>query len=124
MAVATTMVMPPTLRWALTRIPPTGEEKQRLEREQAETKEFVPKGERLLITADRSEDGKLASILGGLFAGSRKVMATVLDLGLKEYATHSVVREKIEDWVRLSIEFATRKEMQRKGDEVKATAPP
>src|ERR1051326_1360058 len=124
MAVATTMVLPPTLRWALTRIPPTGEEKQRLEREQAETKEFVPKVERLLITADRSEDGKLASILGGLFAGSRKVMATVLDLGLKEYATHSVVREKIEDWVRLSIEFATRKEMQRKGDEVKATAPP
>lgn len=118
MAVTTTMVMPPMLRWALTRIPPTGEEKQRLEREQAETKDFVPKIERLLITADQSEDGKLASILGGLFAGSRKIMATVLDLGLKEPATNSVVKEKIEDWVKLSIEFATRKEeLGNAGDE-------
>src|SRR5215813_7401614 len=31
MAVTTTMVMPPMLRWALTRIPPTGEERERLE---------------------------------------------------------------------------------------------
>jgi nucleotide-binding universal stress UspA family protein len=124
MAVTTTMVMPPMLRWALTRIPPTGEEKQRLEREQAEKKDFVPKVERLLITADQSEDGKLASILGGLFAGSRKIMATVLDLGLKEYATHSVVKERIEDWVRLSIEFATRKEEQQNGDGGKAPPPP
>ena len=123
MAVTTTMVMPPMLRWALTRIPPTGEEKQRLEREQAEKKDFVPKVERLLITADQSEDGKLASILGGLFAGSRKIMATVLDLGLKEPATHSVVKEKIEDWVKLSIEFATRKEEQQNGGDAKAPPP-
>jgi nucleotide-binding universal stress UspA family protein len=123
MAVTTTMVMPPMLRWALARIPPTGEEKQRLEREQAEKKDFIPKVERLLITADQSEDGKLASILGGLFAGSRKIMATVLDLGLKEYATHSVVKERIEDWVKLSIEFATRKEEQQNGGDAKAPAP-
>jgi len=124
MAVATTMVMPPTLRWALKRIPPTGEEKQRLEREEAEQKDFVPKVQRLLIAADQSEDGKLASILGGLFAGSRKIMVTVLNLGLKEPATHSVVKEKIEDWVKLSIEFATRKEDSQHGDEAKAAAPP
>src|SRR5260370_32447213 len=36
MAVAPTMVMPPTLRWALKRIPPTGEDKQRFERAEAE----------------------------------------------------------------------------------------
>ena len=124
MAVTTTMAMPPMLRWALRRIPPTGEEKKRLEREQAEKKDFVPRVERLLITADQSEDGKLASILGGLFAGSRKVMATVLDLGLKEHATPSVVKEKIEDWVRLAIEFATREEDHRNGDDAKAAAPP
>src|SRR5712692_8238231 len=53
MAVTTTMIMPPTLRWALARIPPTAEEKQRLEREQAETKDFVPKVERLLIEIGR-----------------------------------------------------------------------
>lgn len=110
MAVATTMVMPPMLRWALARIPPTGEEKQRLDREQAEKKDFVPRIERLLITADQSEDGKLASILGGLFAGSRQIMATLLDLGLQEPTAHSVVKEKVEDWVKLSIEFAAHKE--------------
>jgi len=51
-------------------------------------------------------------------------MATVLDLGLKEHATHSVVKEKIEDWVRLSIEFAIRKEAKQSGDDAKAAAPP
>ena len=122
MAVTTTMAMPPMLRWALTRIPATGEEKQRLEREAAEKKNFVPRVERLLITADQSEDGKLASILGGLFAGSRKIMATVLDLGLKEHAAHSVVREKIEDWVKLSLEFG--KEDQQNSDDAKAAGPP
>jgi Kef-type K+ transport system membrane component KefB/nucleotide-binding universal stress UspA family protein len=123
MAVTTTMVMPPMLRWALTRIPPTGEEEQRLEREQAEKKDFIPRVERLLIAVDQSEDGKLASILGGLFAGSRQIMATLLDLGLNEPATRSVVKEKIEDWVKLSIEFATRKEEQLNGGDARAPAP-
>ncbi|MEO7971084.1 MAG: cation:proton antiporter [bacterium] len=123
MAVTTTMAMPPMLRWALTRIPPTGEEKERLEREEAEKKDFVPKVERLLITADQSEDGKLASILGGLFAGSRKVMATVLDLGLKEHDTNSVVKEKIADWVRMSIEFGTRTDQTQNGSVAGTPAP-
>ncbi|MFN2576088.1 MAG: cation:proton antiporter [Pyrinomonadaceae bacterium] len=124
MAVTTTAVMPPMLRWALARIPATGEEKQRLEREVAEQKDFVPKVERLLITADQSEDGRLASILGGLFAGSRKIIATVLDVGLKEHDTPSVVREKIEDLVKLSIEFASSKEVQLNGGDQKAASPP
>ena len=34
MAVLTTMAMPPTLRWALSRIPMRKEEKQRLDREE------------------------------------------------------------------------------------------
>jgi Kef-type K+ transport system membrane component KefB/nucleotide-binding universal stress UspA family protein len=80
MAIATTMITPPLLRWALARIPPTGEEKERLERERAEAKEFVPKVERLLIAADQSSNGRLASRLGGLFSGARQVMATVLEL--------------------------------------------
>ncbi len=77
-----------------------------------------------MITADQSENGKLASILGGLFAGSRKIIATVLNLGMQEHATHSVVKEKIEDWVKLSIDFAARKEVRQNGDEAKTTAPP
>ena len=43
MAVVTTMAMPPTLRWALARLPMRKEEKQRLEREEMEAKGFVPK---------------------------------------------------------------------------------
>src|SRR5262249_33487554 len=42
MAVVTTMAMPPTLRWALARIPMRKEEKQRLEREELESRGFVP----------------------------------------------------------------------------------
>ncbi|HYJ92423.1 MAG TPA: cation:proton antiporter, partial [Pyrinomonadaceae bacterium] len=52
MAIVTTLVTPPLLRWALARIPPTGEEKKRLEREEAEQKEFIPNIERVLIAAD------------------------------------------------------------------------
>ena len=36
------MAMPPTLRWALARLPMRKEEKERLEREEMEAKGFVP----------------------------------------------------------------------------------
>ncbi len=81
MAITTTMITPPLLRWALARIPPTGEEKQRLAREEAEAKDFVPTVERLLVGADKSRHGELASTLAGFFVGTRKVLATVLELG-------------------------------------------
>jgi Kef-type K+ transport system membrane component KefB/nucleotide-binding universal stress UspA family protein len=79
MAIVTTLMTPPLLRWALHRIPPTGEEKERLERENAQAKQFVPNIERILIAADASEDGKLASMLAGLFAGTQNLLSTVLD---------------------------------------------
>ena len=79
MAVTTTLVTPPLLRWALRRIPPTGEEKQRLEREESEAKEFVPNIERVLIAADNSDNGMLASLLAGFFSGAQKLMTTVLE---------------------------------------------
>ena len=47
MAVLTTLAMPPTLRWALSRLPIRKEEKERLEREDMEAKGFVSKLERL-----------------------------------------------------------------------------
>jgi Kef-type K+ transport system membrane component KefB/nucleotide-binding universal stress UspA family protein len=81
MAITTTMVTPPLLRWALSRIPPTGEEKERLEREEAEAKDFVPSVERLLIGVDKGANGELASRLAGYFVGTRKVLATVVQLG-------------------------------------------
>jgi len=51
MAIVTTMMMPPMLRWALARIPATGPEKERLERE-AEPRSFVSHVDRLLLTPD------------------------------------------------------------------------
>jgi Kef-type K+ transport system membrane component KefB/nucleotide-binding universal stress UspA family protein len=80
MAVATTMVMPPTLRWALSRIPLRKEEKQRLEREEQEAKGFVSNLERLLIAVDDSNNGKFASRVAGMLAGTHSMPTTVLHI--------------------------------------------
>ena len=80
MAIATTMAMPPMLRWALARLPMGEEEKQRLDREAFEAKGFVTNMERLLVAVDESASGKLASRLAGLIAGSRGMPLTVLHL--------------------------------------------
>ena len=81
MAVATTMAMPPTLRWALGRLPLDEEERRRLEREAFETRGFVPNLERLLVAVDGSAGGRFAARLAGLLAGSRGMPVTVLRLG-------------------------------------------
>jgi Kef-type K+ transport system membrane component KefB/nucleotide-binding universal stress UspA family protein len=78
MAMITTMIMPPTLRWTLNRIPLTPEEKARLEKEDMEKKEFVPSLERLLVAVDESASGTLAARLAGLVAGTRGMPVTVL----------------------------------------------
>ena len=80
MAVITTMAMPPTLRWALGRIPMRKEEKQRLEREELEERGFVPNLERLLIAVDDSPNGKFASRVAGMLAGTHGMPATVLHI--------------------------------------------
>src|SRR5262252_3808486 len=80
MAVLTTTAMPPTLRWALGRIPMRKEEKQRLEREQLEERGFVPNLERLLIAVDDSSNGKFASRVAGMLAGTRGMPTTVLHI--------------------------------------------
>ena len=80
MAVITTMIMPPTLRWALQRIPIRKEEEQRLEREAFAERGFVTNLERLLLAVDESSSGKLASRLAGLIAGSHGTPVTMLKL--------------------------------------------
>jgi nucleotide-binding universal stress UspA family protein len=80
MAVITTMAMPPTLRWALSRLPVRKEEKQRLEREELEERGFVPNLERLLIAVDDSPNGKFASRVAGMLAGTRGMPTTVLHI--------------------------------------------
>src|SRR5664279_1052754 len=80
MAVITTMAMPPTLRWALARIPMRKDEKQRLEREEHEEKGFVSNLERLLIAVDDSPNGKFASRVAGMLAGTHGMPTTVLHI--------------------------------------------
>jgi K+:H+ antiporter len=80
MAIATTMAMPPMLRWALARVPMRKDEKERLEREEFEAKGFVANLERLLLTVDESPNGKFASRLAGVLAGTGGIPITLLPL--------------------------------------------
>jgi Kef-type K+ transport system membrane component KefB/nucleotide-binding universal stress UspA family protein len=84
MAVVTTIVMPPTLRWALSRLPLRRDERVRLEREAFEASGFVTNIQRLLIAVDDSANGKLALHLAGMLARSRGIPITVLQLGRRE----------------------------------------
>jgi nucleotide-binding universal stress UspA family protein len=72
------MVMPPMLRWVMSRVPLGEEEIRRLEKEEAEALEHLPKMERALVYADDSPNGRLASRLAGLFAARQEVLTTVL----------------------------------------------
>jgi Kef-type K+ transport system membrane component KefB/nucleotide-binding universal stress UspA family protein len=87
MAVVTTLSMPPMLRWALGRLPPSAEERARLERETLEATSFVAAIERLLVTVDASPSGQFAARLVGLLAGVRRITTTVLHF---DYAPDTV----------------------------------
>lgn len=80
MAMITTMAMPPTLRWALGRLPMRTQEKERLAREEMEAKGFVPHIERLLLAVDDSANGKFATRIGGMIAGHRGCPTTVVHI--------------------------------------------
>jgi K+:H+ antiporter len=81
MAVVTTMIMPPTLRWVLARVPLREEETKRLEKEDAEEREFVPKMERALVYLDDGPNGRLVALLAGMFAARQQVLTTIMELG-------------------------------------------
>jgi Kef-type K+ transport system membrane component KefB/nucleotide-binding universal stress UspA family protein len=78
MAVITTMSMPPLLRWSLARVPMRNEERERLDKEDIDAKGFVSRFERLLIVADESANGRLATRIAGFIAGQRGLPITVL----------------------------------------------
>jgi Kef-type K+ transport system membrane component KefB/nucleotide-binding universal stress UspA family protein len=84
MAVVTTLVMPPMLRWAVGRLPMRPDERARLEREDVEARGFLTHVERLLVAVDSSYSGQLASRLAGLLTGVRQISTTVLQY---DYAT-------------------------------------
>jgi len=83
MAVVTTMTMPPTLRWAFSRLPLRCDERIRLEREAFEATVFFTNIERLLVAVDDSANGKLAWHLADMLARSRGIPTTVLRLGAR-----------------------------------------
>ena len=112
MAVITTLAMPPTLRWALTRIPMRKEEKQRLEREEQEEKGFVPNLERLLIAVDDSPNGKFASRVAGMLAGTHGMPTTVLHI--KDAA--KIENKKLEDKDSPAEDSKTAKAAEKKAD--------
>ncbi|WP_292027383.1 cation:proton antiporter, partial [Mesorhizobium sp.] len=66
MAVITTLAMPPTLRWALRRLPIGEKEKKRLEREEIDQRGFVANLERLLVVVDEGVVGRFAAYLAGV----------------------------------------------------------
>jgi nucleotide-binding universal stress UspA family protein len=72
--------MPPTLRWALRRLPILEEERQRLDRETFEAKAFMPNLKRILVAVDDSGKGHFASRISGLIAGLRGTPVTVLKI--------------------------------------------
>jgi Kef-type K+ transport system membrane component KefB/nucleotide-binding universal stress UspA family protein len=78
MAVITTLAMPPSLRWALRRLPIREEEQKRLDRESFEARSFVAGLERILVAVDDSPNGVFAARLAGLLAGSRGMLVTVV----------------------------------------------
>lgn len=79
MAVVTTMIMPPMLRWVMARVPLGEEEAKRLDKEEAELAQSLPKMERALVYVDDSPNGRLAARLAGMFAARQQVLTTVLD---------------------------------------------
>jgi K+:H+ antiporter len=80
MAMATTMSMPPMLRWALARLPISSEEADRLRREEFEARGFIANIDRLLVAVDASPSGQFAARLVGLLAGARRVATTAIHL--------------------------------------------
>lgn len=78
MAVVTTMMMPPTLRFMMARVPLREEESKRLDKEEAEQQQAVPRMERALVLADDGPNGHWTTSLAGLFAGRLRLLTTVL----------------------------------------------
>jgi len=93
MAVITSMAMPPTLRWALARLPMRKDEKQRLEREEMEARSFVSKLERLLLVVDESDNARLATRIAGLIAGGSAMPTTVMQIKTKGPKPEAVAEE-------------------------------
>ena len=104
MAVVTTMIMPPTLRWVLARVPLREEEAKRVEKEEAQEGESVPQMERALVWVDDSANGRLAASLAGMFAAREQVLATVMEIGAGREGGANPGRELLTQAATLALE--------------------
>ena len=118
MAILTTMAMPPMLRSALARLPLRKDERERLEREEAEERGFAANLERLLIAADESANAKLAAHLAGLIAGARGIPVTVLHVGAspKQQEQKRGEEESVEATVRRAAKAVAEVDEEAPGD--------
>ncbi len=106
MAVVTTMIMPPTLRWAMARVPLREDESRRLDKEDAEQNQIVPKMERALVLADDSANGSWTTVIAGLFAGRQRVLTTLLQQNPTESSARgATVRDRITEAMRSALEL-------------------
>jgi nucleotide-binding universal stress UspA family protein len=112
MAIVTTLAMPPTLRWALARLPIRKDEKERLEREEMEARGFVSKLERLLVAVDDSANGQFGSRVAGMIAGTRLMPTTVMHI-----SANKTVAAKKSDGKKDEKKSAATKEKQKAGEE-------
>jgi Kef-type K+ transport system membrane component KefB/nucleotide-binding universal stress UspA family protein len=120
MAIITTIVMPPTLRAALSKLPMRKDEKQRLEREEMEAKGFVSKLERLLLAVDESANAKFATRIAGLIAGGSAMPTTVMHIKTDKKsgkAANEAARQKAEELGKTVQEFAGHVERVQKPEE-------
>ncbi len=120
MAVVTTLAMPPTLRWALSRIPMSKEEKQRLDREELEDRGFLPNLERLLLAVDDSTNGTFASRIAGIIAATREMPTTVMHITGGNVDDKKVVKAetaKAKDTASTVLEVAERAEHTKTTEE-------
>lgn len=82
------------------RVPVGDEEAKRLEKEEAELTQALPKMERALVYVDNSSNGKLAARLAGLFAARQAMMTTVLELTSESGTDRVMSREQLEQAAR------------------------
>src|SRR6185503_5872603 len=116
MAVLTTLAMPPTLRWALARLPMRKEEKERLEREEMQAKGFVTNLERLLVAVDDSPNGQFGSRVAGMLAGTRSMPTTVMHI------TAAKKSDKKPDTLKGDLKAEAEEEKKKEKDEEKKKA--
>lgn len=79
MAIITTMAMPPTLRWALSRVEMRPEERDRLEKEEAAEHDHLTAMERILVIADEGRNTPLTMQVVGSFAARQQLLTTILE---------------------------------------------